>query len=55
MSDRVKLKIRDFGADAELNEAIRQYYDLFVNYLSKIGSEFAVHTKLGLRAIGGQS
>lgn len=52
-SDKLKLKIQDFGADAELNDAIRSYYDLIIDYCGKIGSEFVIHTKYGLKALGG--
>lgn len=47
----IKLKIKDFGEDADLNRMIRQYYDLFIDYGSKIGAEYAVHTKYRLRRI----
>jgi len=48
----IKLKIEDFGSDKELNILIRQYYDLFIDFGRKIGSEYAIHTKYGLRRIG---
>lgn len=45
-SENIKLKINNFGENSELNVAIRQYYDLFIDYCGKIGAEIAVHTKL---------
>jgi len=47
----IKLKIEDFGLDRKLNEIVRQYYDLFIDYGRKIGSEYAIHTKYGMRRI----
>jgi hypothetical protein len=52
-SDKVKLKITDFGADPDLNRAVREYYDLFIDYCAKIGADVAVHTKRRLWALGG--
>jgi hypothetical protein len=52
-SDKLKLKIQDFGQDPELNAAVRSYYDLIIDYCGKIGAEIAVHTKHGLFALGG--
>jgi hypothetical protein len=52
-SDKVKLKITDFGADPDLNKAVREYYDLFIDYCAKIGADVAVHTKRRLWALGG--
>ena len=52
ISEQVRLKINDFGTDPELNRAVRQYYDLFVDYLSKIGGDIAIHTKNRLWALG---
>lgn len=45
ISDRVNLKIKDFGSEVNLNRSVREYYDLLVDYMGKIGSEIAVHTK----------
>lgn len=52
-SDRLKLKINNFGTDAELNKVIREYYDLFIDYCGKVGSEVALHTKPRFLALGG--
>lgn len=53
VSDRVNLKIKDFGADPELNRAVREYYDLLIDYMTKIGAEHAVHTKKHFWSVGG--
>ena len=44
-SEKVGLKINDFGVDTALNAAVREYYDLFVDYCGKLGLEVAIHTK----------
>ena len=50
--EEIKLQIQDFGEDIELSKAIRQYYDLFIDYGRRIGAEYAIHTERGLRRIG---
>lgn len=52
-SDRVNLRIKDFGAEPDLNTAVREYYDLFIDYCAKIGADVATHTKHRLWALGG--
>jgi hypothetical protein len=52
-SDRIKLKINNFGTDPNLNRAVREYYDLFIDYCGKLGVEVAVHTKVRLLPLGG--
>lgn len=52
-SDKLKLKIKNFGEDPELNEAVRDYYDLFIDYCARIGSGIAIHTKHRLVNLGG--
>ena len=54
VSERVKLKIEDFGADPELNREIREYYDLFMDHLTKIDEHIAIHTKHRLWTLGGK-
>lgn len=51
-SDRIKLRINNFGAEGyeDQNVAIRQYYDLLIDYISKIGVENVIHTKYDLLA-----
>ncbi|MGD9153448.1 MAG: hypothetical protein PVG30_07330 [Gammaproteobacteria bacterium] len=49
--ENIKLKIDDFGSKNDLNKIIRQYYDLFIDYGNKIGAQYAIHTKYGLRRI----
>lgn len=51
-SSEIKLEITDFGQDLNLNQLIRQYYDLFIDYGRKTSSEYSVHTKYGMRRIG---
>ncbi|MCY4153193.1 MAG: ATP-dependent Clp protease proteolytic subunit [Aestuariivita sp.] len=50
-SEKIKLKVKNFGRDKALNVAIREYYDLFVDYCSKRGNEFAIHTKHRLKIL----
>ena len=47
----IKLVIDDFGRDKELNQLIRQYYDLFTDFCVKMGADYALHTKHGFRPI----
>ena len=47
------MKVNNFGDDAELNKAIREYYDLFVDYCGKTGVEIATHTKYRFLGLGG--
>ncbi|MEL6474601.1 MAG: serine dehydrogenasease [Pseudomonadota bacterium] len=44
-SDKVGLKIRNFGEDHDLNRSVREYYDLFIDYCGKLGVEYAMHSK----------
>ena len=41
----LNLKIDDFGASAVLNEAIRNYHKLLLDYMIKVGVVAAIHTK----------
>lgn len=50
-SDEIKLKIIDFGAEADLSCLIRGYYDLFNDFCLKSGAKSAIHTARGLRRI----
>lgn len=52
-SDRIKLKINNFGTDPELNRAVREYYDLFIDYCGKRGVDIALHTKHRFMPLGG--
>lgn len=49
--DEIKLIVNNFGDTPDLNEAIRKYYDLLIDYLGKIGIENAIHGVCGLRRI----
>jgi hypothetical protein len=40
----LQLKIGDFGANRDLNEAIRAYYKLLKDYMEKRNYEIAIHT-----------
>lgn len=44
-SEKIKLKIKNFGEEADLNTAVREYYDLFIDYCGKLGVEVALHSK----------
>ncbi len=50
-SDEIKLKIEDFGKNVDLNKAIREYYNLLMDYLGKTGMESAIHGERGLRRV----
>lgn len=54
-SEAIKLQIRDFGKDAELNGKIRRYYDMFVDYSRKVGAgsptATVLHSASGLRRV----
>jgi hypothetical protein len=49
--DKIKLKVKDFGADPKLNSLIRNYYSLFSDFASKTGAKRAIHTRRGLRRL----
>lgn len=52
-SDKIGLKINNFGKDPELNKSVREYYDLFVDYCAKIGVGMATHSKARFQPFGG--
>lgn len=54
-SDKVRLKINNFGDNKNLENAIREYYDLFVDYCGKVGMDLAIHTKNGFLPLGGRN
>ncbi len=43
LTSEINLKIDDFGADRELNDAIRGYHQLFDDYSAKRGVIAAFH------------
>jgi hypothetical protein len=43
--DEINLKISDFGANKELNDAIRGYHKLLKDYMAKMKYDIIVHTK----------
>lgn len=51
-SEKIGLKVVDFGADPKLNTNIRHYYGLFSDYLQTTGIKAALHSKRRLRRIG---
>lgn len=50
-SDKIKLKVKDFGEDADLNNAIRHYHGLFVDFMQKKSMKAAIHSRRGTRRI----
>jgi hypothetical protein len=54
-SDKIKLKIDDFGSDSKLNPIVRGYYELFIDYSRKIGcsspEDVILHTRNGVRRV----
>lgn len=57
-SNEINLKIDNFGEDGHLNKLIRQYYDLLIDYATKIGcggmKSTVIHTRNGIRPIASQ-
>lgn len=53
--DDIKLKISNFGEDAELNRKVRCYYELFIDYCKKMGANtpnhIVLHSKNGIRRV----
>lgn len=51
--EEVKLKIHNFGLDADLNSVIRAYYDLFMDHCRRLSmsgpSHVVLHSSSGLR------
>lgn len=45
----IKLIIKNFGKDVNLNKAIREYYGLLIDFLGRLGMEYAIHGSLGVR------
>ena len=45
--DEIKLEVQNFGDNSNLNQAIRVYYDILSDFLSKKGIMHALHTKIG--------
>src|SRR5258708_31804733 len=39
----VKLRIQDFGADAEKNKSVMDYYKLLTDYMGKLATRVTVH------------
>ena len=54
-SDDIKLKINNFGTSKGLNDNIRKYYDLLVDYCIKLGitgiNDTIIHSYRGLRRL----
>ena len=46
-SDKIKLKIDNFGENESLNKAIREYYDLLIDCCRTLNAEIFLHTKNG--------
>jgi len=47
LREQVGLKIDDFGQDPKLNESIRQYHRLLLDYMGKMGQTIGIHTRQG--------
>ncbi len=50
-SDEIKLKIDNFSENPELNNLIRSYYNLTVDYMGKLGKPFVIHSPKGVRRL----
>ncbi|HYN50778.1 MAG TPA: hypothetical protein VES62_07615 [Thermoleophilaceae bacterium] len=48
---KLKLVIADFGADATLGPAVRDYHRLLRDYMGRLGLTYAWHTREGLHGI----
>ena len=51
MSNKIKLQIRDLGADKVLEPIIRQYYDLALDYGIKSGHKYVLHSRHSFRRL----
>lgn len=51
VNEEIKLKVENFESDQILNELVRGYYDLFIDYCNKQTVESAVHGSCGLRSL----
>ncbi len=50
--EEIKLEIDDFGANSNLNSAVRNYHGLAIDYAKKVGIRGFIHTKIhGMRSI----
>lgn len=49
--DEIKLEVKNFGDDVNLNRTIRLYYDVLSDYLSKKQLNNALHARTGLRSL----
>lgn len=47
--DDIKLKIKDFGGDAALNQLVRNYYELFIDFCKQKRANTPEHTVLHTR------
>ena len=50
-SEEIKLKVNDFGQDADMVKAIRGYYELFVDFCGKLQLTAALHSQRGHRRV----
>lgn len=50
-SEEIKLKIKDFGTEPNLNGHVRHYHGLFVDYAARMGFNAALHSARGTRRI----
>ena len=48
-SEEIKLKINNYGTNADLKKYVRNYRDLLVDYMGKRSWPAAIHTKQGFR------
>ncbi|MBS0275859.1 MAG: ATP-dependent Clp protease proteolytic subunit [Proteobacteria bacterium] len=49
--DLIKLKVKNFGENATLNQNLSQYYGLLTDYMAKNRHTSALHSKRGLRRL----
>jgi hypothetical protein len=49
----VGLKIKDFSKNKQLNDCLRDYHRLFVDYMTKTSHNGAIHTRNGFVALSG--
>jgi len=50
-SDKIGLKVNDFGADADLSANITHYHGLFSDYMQTSGVSAAIHTRHRMRRV----
>lgn len=51
MSDKIGLKVKDFGTDDQLNAHITHYHGLFSDFMASSNTKAAIHTRQRMRRV----